>query len=162
MHLCSQCELCCPCLESTTHLFLECSSISPTWAWLLSLFHLHFSPGLQLHDFFLEVHLAALSFSSWLLWFIALCNLYWCIWSELNKLRHDGGAFCEPKFRQFFVLSLREYAGLAFMPSSTSQNLPIFGLLRLSHLRPFAPRFIPVAWQTPSSLGQGQYIRLFS
>lgn len=150
VQLCSRCELCRECTETTVHLFLDCSIVSSMWTWLFSMFRLCFPHGSLLQDFFLDSHLTLLSFSSRLLWFIAICNLLWCIWHERNKLRHDGGSFCDVRFKQFFVISLRESAGLAFTPSSsTTQHVPIFGLLGLSPLRPAAPRFIPVAWAPP-------------
>lgn len=57
---------------------------------------------------------------------------------------------CELRLKQFFFLSLKDSATLAFSPSTSSMySLPIFGLLGLSPLRLAAPNFIPICWDPP-------------
>lgn len=137
--------------ESLRHLFFDCPFAAALWAWLFSLFRVHFPHDSSLPDLFLVTQLPTLNPSSRSLWFIAVCNLLWCLWTERNKRRYDGGGCCAIRLKQFYVLSLQESASLVFSPSTPSAcSLPIFGLLGLSPLRLAAPKFIPVCWVPPS------------
>ncbi|XP_061993341.1 uncharacterized protein LOC133711201 [Rosa rugosa] len=148
--LCSRCYLCRRHSETIDHLFLECVVAASSWAWLHQMFRLLIPPGTSLPDLFLDATLSMLNQSSKLLWFISVCNLLWCLWSERNKRKFEGGECCPSRFKQFFLLSIKESAGLAFVSaSSPSSQIPIFGYLGISPLLPSAPRFIPVIWQSP-------------
>lgn len=151
--LCSRCYLCLSNCETSKHLFLDCPLAVALWVWIFSLFRVAIPHGALLQDLFLEANLTSLNHSSRLFWFIAVSNLLWCLWSERNKRRHEGGVCCALKLKQFFVLSLRDSATLVFPSTSSSiSSLPIFNLLGLSPLRLAAPRFIPVLWQPPPPL----------
>ncbi|XP_062026481.1 uncharacterized protein LOC133742818 [Rosa rugosa] len=107
---------------------------------------------MALTDYFNASLLNGFNSSTKLLWYIAGCNLLWCIWYERNRLRHNTGIFSPNRFKVLFFNTLKDSASLAFKhASSTANNRPIFKLLGLSPLRASAPRFIPVAWKPPDS-----------
>ncbi|XP_061993498.1 uncharacterized protein LOC133711384 [Rosa rugosa] len=134
-----------------SHLFLECEIAAEQWVWLFSMFRLQPPHTMLIHEAFQEPLLTSMNHSSQLLWSIAVCNLLWTLWTTRNKVRFDGFAFQLTLFKQKFLLSLRESAGLAFKAISAmrSSSLPIFNHLGLSPLQPTAPTFTPVLWKAP-------------
>lgn len=147
VQLCSRCYLCLSSVETSSHLFMHCPIVASLWNWIFSMFRLLIPHGTTLHDLFLDDHLVSLSHSSKLMWYISVCNLLWCVWSEQNMRRHEACICCLVALKQFFIRSLRESAAIAFSPHANS--IPIFGFLGLSPLRPKASRFILVVWDPP-------------
>ncbi|XP_062028853.1 uncharacterized protein LOC133744833 [Rosa rugosa] len=134
------------------HLFVNCLAVAGIWDWIFPLFRLHFNPTYETSEFFQENLISNFSFSTKLLWFLSVCNVFWCVWTERNSLKHDGGVFEPYRFKQKVTLSISEFASLIFSSSSAPQSVPIFRLLGLSQLRPTAPRIIQVIWYPPPPL----------
>ncbi|KAL6125419.1 hypothetical protein ACLB2K_073478 [Fragaria x ananassa] len=71
------------------------------------------------------------------------------LWTERNRLKHDGDEFKEVLFKQKLILALKESGSLAFVSTPNPQSIPIFDLLGLSSLRPIAPKVVHVLWKPP-------------
>ncbi|KAL6141643.1 hypothetical protein ACLB2K_059931 [Fragaria x ananassa] len=148
-NICSRCQLCRKSFESTNHLFVTCAVSLSAWNWVASMFKLSFDPSMPLVDLFGDYYIATLSVSSKLLWYILICNLFWSLWIEQNRLKHDGDEFKEVLFKQKLILALKESGSLAFVSTLNPQSIPIFDLLGLSPLRPTTPKVVHVLWQPP-------------
>ena len=64
-------------------------------------------------------------------------------------MKHENMSFDFLSLKHRIMLSIKESALLEFNASSSSQLVPIFGLLGLSQLRPRAPKLIQVFWRPP-------------
>ncbi|PRQ49267.1 putative ribonuclease H-like domain-containing protein [Rosa chinensis] len=148
--LCSQCSFCCYNVESVSHLFLNCPSLGELWTWLFDIFRLQLSVGLTLQGIFDSNMMNQLPVASKLLWRLAVCNIFWCIWTERNKIRFDGRVFEFRRFKQFFINSFKESAMCYFAPCGRiGTAAPVYSLLGISPLRARAPKFTPVVWESP-------------
>ncbi|PRQ18450.1 putative ribonuclease H-like domain, reverse transcriptase zinc-binding domain-containing protein [Rosa chinensis] len=149
--LCSRCSFCGAGNDNWRHLFLGCEIVLDVWKWCFHMFNIVFPQLFSLHDLLTSEFMSHLSTSSKLLWRFNVCNVLWCLWSERNRLRHDGGMFNWHKFMHFLLLALKESAGLIFASSNSQSGVPMFGFLHLSPLRPCAPKFTRVTWVPPPS-----------
>jgi ribonuclease HI len=145
----SKCSFCGSAGESWKHLFWSCMVSRMIWRWCFSMFKFPSMQRHSIHHLLSSTFISSISPSVKLLWRITLCNLLWCFWSERNWLRHEGGTFNLIRFMRFFLLSLKESAGMAFVHSSPTSTYPIFNILSISSLRATAPRFIKVTWTPP-------------